>query len=48
MGLGCVKFGMVCRHFYASSSIFSGRYGNFCCIVARFGCSVVMNEYSSF
>jgi hypothetical protein len=48
MGLGCVKFGIGCRHFKASISIFSGRYGNLDCIVARFGCSLVINEYSSF
>jgi hypothetical protein len=48
VGLGCVKFGIGCRHFKASSIIFSGRYGNLCCIVARFGCSVVINEYRSF
>jgi hypothetical protein len=48
MELGCVKFGIGCRHFKASSIIFSGRLGNLCCVVARFGCSVVINEYSSF
>jgi hypothetical protein len=48
MGLGCIKFGIGCRHFNASCTICLGRYGNLCCIVAIFGCSVVMNEYSSF
>jgi hypothetical protein len=48
MGSGCVKFGMGCRHFSASSIICSGRYGNLCCIVVIFGCSLVINEYSSF
>ena len=48
MGLGCVKFGIDCRHFKASRIIFLRRYGKLCCIVAKFGCLVVINEYSSF
>jgi hypothetical protein len=48
IGLGCVKFGIGCRHFNVSMAIVSGRYGNLCCSVARSGCLVVMNKYISF
>jgi hypothetical protein len=48
MGLGSVKLGMGCRHFKASFVMFSGRYGNSCCSVSKFGHSVVMYEYSVF
>jgi hypothetical protein len=48
MGLGVVKFGMGCRHFRTSSASFLGIYRNFCFKVSKFGCSVVMNEYTSF
>ena len=44
MGLGCVKFGMGCRHFRASLSICSGMYGNLVCVVIRFGFSLVIKE----
>ena len=44
VGLGCVKFGIGCRHFNVSMAIFSGRYGNLHCSIARFRRSVVMNE----
>jgi hypothetical protein len=41
MELGCVKFGIGCKHFRASSVIFLGKLGNFCH-------SVVINEFNSF
>jgi hypothetical protein len=47
IGLGCVKFGIGCKHFNVSRAIFSGIYGNFCCSVARSGRVIVMNEYIS-
>jgi hypothetical protein len=48
IGLGSVKFGRRCRHFRVSSAIFSGRYGNFCNSISKFGRSAGMNEYISF
>jgi hypothetical protein len=46
VGLGCVKIG--CRHFNVSIAIFSRRFENLCCSIARSGRSLVMNEYMSF
>jgi hypothetical protein len=43
-----VKFGIGCRHFNDSMSIFSGRYGNLRCSIARSEHSLVMKEYISF
>jgi hypothetical protein len=48
MELGCVKFGIGCKHFRASSVIFLGKLGNFCCSVSSFGHSVVINEFNLF
>ena len=47
MGLGCVQFGIGCRHLSALWIICSGRYGNLFCAVVRFGFSLVIMEYSS-
>jgi hypothetical protein len=43
-----VKFGIGCRHFNDSMAIFSGRYGNLRCSIAKSGRSLVMKEYISF
>jgi hypothetical protein len=43
--MGCVKFGMCCRHFRDSIRKVTSKYGNFSCKSSMVGWFSMVNEY---